>query len=61
MRLDRTREPVFNVPAVVVVLILVMCLVHFVRELLLPAGIDELLVWTFAFVPARYDAGVIAR
>lgn len=43
-----------------VVLILVMCLVHFVRELLLPDDIDELLVWTFAFVPARYDAGVIA-
>jgi membrane associated rhomboid family serine protease len=60
LRLDRTQEPIFNVPAVVVVLILVLCLVHFVRELILPNNIDELLVWTFAFVPARYEPGVHA-
>jgi membrane associated rhomboid family serine protease len=57
--LDRPQEPIFNVPAVVVALILVLCLVHFVRELILPDDVDELLVWTFAFVPARYDAGVV--
>jgi membrane associated rhomboid family serine protease len=58
--LDRAQEPIFNVPAVVVVLILVICVVHFVRELILPNNVDELLVWTFAFVPARYEPGVLA-
>jgi membrane associated rhomboid family serine protease len=58
--LDRAQEPIFNVPAVVVVVILVICLVHFVRELILPNDVDELLVWTFAFVPARYEPGVLA-
>jgi membrane associated rhomboid family serine protease len=60
VRLNRDQEPIFNVPAIVAVLILVICLVHFVRELILPDNVDELLVWTFAFVPARYDTGVLA-
>jgi membrane associated rhomboid family serine protease len=60
VRVEQAREPIFNVPPVVVVLILAICLVHFVRELILPDNVDELLVWTFAFVPARYDTGVLA-
>ena len=33
----------------------VLGLVHAVRVWLLPDDIDQVLVWTLAFVPARYD------
>jgi membrane associated rhomboid family serine protease len=57
--LDQTREPMLNVPAVVVVLLAVLGLVHGVREWVLSPAVDRLLVWSMAFVPARYDAGVL--
>ena len=53
--LDQRREPILNVPAVVVVLLLVLGLVHAVREYVLSDDADRVLVWTLAFVPARYD------
>ena len=56
MRLDRTREPIFNVPAVIVALLAVLCLVHAVRELVLSDSLDRDLILTFAFFPARYDS-----
>ncbi len=34
-------------------------LVHAVREWLLPADVDRVLVWSLAFVPARYDASAL--
>jgi membrane associated rhomboid family serine protease len=52
---EQRREPIFNVPAVVIVLIVVLGVVHGVREWLLPDEIDRALVWSLAFVPARYD------
>ena len=53
--MDRTREPILNVPAVVIVLLAVLCLVHAFRTLLLSDAAEQVFLWTFAFVPARYD------
>ena len=41
--------------AVVVMMLAVLGLVHAVRVWLLPDDIDRVVVWTLAFVPARYD------
>ena len=54
--LDQRREPIFNVPVVVVVMLAVLGLVHAARVWLLPDDVDRVLVWTLAFVPARYDS-----
>ncbi|MCF8477462.1 MAG: rhomboid family intramembrane serine protease [Pseudolabrys sp.] len=53
------REPLFNIPTVIVVLLAVLALVHGVREWLLSERQDILLIYAFAFVPARYDASVV--
>ena len=54
------REPIFNVPTAVVATLAVLVLVHVVREWVLTARQDaQLLLW-FAFIPARYDAAVMA-
>lgn len=47
------NEPIFNVPAAIQVTCLVLICVHAVR-FFLPDEIDFLVVYTFAFVPARY-------
>jgi membrane associated rhomboid family serine protease len=57
--LDQPREPMLNVPSVVIVLLVVLGLVHGVREWLLTADTDRMLVWSLAFVPARYDSGAL--
>lgn len=54
--MDRTREPIFNVPTVVVALLAVLGLVHGARELVLSDTLDRDLILTFAFFPARYDS-----
>jgi membrane associated rhomboid family serine protease len=53
-RVSRPREPIFNIPAVVVALFAVLALIHLLRAYVLSADADRLFVWTFAFVPARY-------
>jgi membrane associated rhomboid family serine protease len=53
------REPVFNIPGVVLALLAVMAAIHAVRTLLLsPAANIEVLL-LFAFDPIRYGAGVL--
>ena len=59
--LDQAAEPIFNVPPVVVAVLAVLGLVHAVREWLLPDDLDRVLVWSFAFVPARYDASALTE
>ena len=53
------REPIFNVPAIVIATIAAFCLVHVGRTLLLDADgeIDFLLL--FAFIPIRYDSSLL--
>jgi membrane associated rhomboid family serine protease len=58
-RLERRREPILNVPPVVAMLLAVLALVHAVRVWLLTPDIDRVLVWSLAFVPARYDASAL--
>lgn len=54
--MNSTREPILNVPAVVLFILAVLVAVHAARELLLTDETDQLLLWTFAFIPVRYDA-----
>jgi membrane associated rhomboid family serine protease len=50
----QTREPIFNVPGVVVVVAIVLAGVHLVTELFLEQPETTWLVYAFGFVPARY-------
>jgi membrane associated rhomboid family serine protease len=55
----RPREPLLNVPAVVVALLLLLGLIHVVRVFFLSDDTDRILVWSLAFVPARYDTSAL--
>jgi membrane associated rhomboid family serine protease len=52
------REPLFNVPSVIVAVLAVLALIHAVRTLLLTDHQDLEFVYMFGFVPARYDASL---
>jgi membrane associated rhomboid family serine protease len=58
-RLPVNREPIFNIPAVVVVLLVVFALIHLVRTLVLTEQQDIEVLLLFAFIPARYDASLL--
>lgn len=51
------REPAFNVPMPVLVVMALLLAIHVVRSLL-PGAFDQWVVWAFGFVPARYDDSV---
>lgn len=53
------REPLFNIPSVIVTLLAVLALIHGVRTLLLSDDQDIWVLLNFAFIPARYDASVV--
>ena len=54
------REPIFNVPMIVLVLIALIGLVHAVFVLVLtPTQSTDFLI-AFSFIPARYDLGLLA-
>lgn len=53
------REPLFNIPPVIVALLAVLALVHGVRTELLSDGQNIEFLFTFAFIPARYDTSVV--
>jgi membrane associated rhomboid family serine protease len=57
----RTSEPIFNVPAVVTVTLAALVLVHAVRVWALTPEQDVQLLLLFSFIPARYDATVLAQ
>lgn len=48
------REPLFNVPTVVVAILALLALIHFVRVTLLSDQGQLEFLYTFGFVPARY-------
>ena len=58
-RLVQSRQPIFNVPPVVVAVLVALGVVHAVRVWLLSDDLDRVLVWTLAFVPARYEASAL--
>ena len=53
------REPLFNIPSVIITVLAVLAVIHGAREWLLNEEQDFWFVFTFAFVPARYDASVV--
>jgi len=52
---NKSREPIFNIPAVVVVVLAVLAIVHAGRVYLLSDEAGDLFIWKFGFVPARYQ------
>ncbi len=52
------REPVLNIPVGMTILLAVMFGIHIVRALL-PPDTDQAVIWTFGFVPARYDPSLL--
>ena len=53
------REPLFNIPPVVVAVLAALALIHAVRTLALSEEQDIEFLLTFAFIPARYDTSVL--
>lgn len=53
------REPILTIPGAMVALLAVMVGIHVLRALL-PLVTDQEIIWTFGFVPARYDSSVMA-
>jgi membrane associated rhomboid family serine protease len=51
-------EPMFNVPAAVIAVIVVCVVVHLARVYVLSADEDVDFLLTFAFIPARFDSGI---
>lgn len=56
----RNREPIFNVPAVIVLLICAFAAVHLVREFVMTQEQDIEFLVLFAFIPARYESTLLA-
>lgn len=59
MTSDPAREPIFNAPAIIVALVGVCVAIHLVREVI-GETLDEWLVETLAFIPARYGGAAAA-
>jgi membrane associated rhomboid family serine protease len=53
------REPLFNIPPVIVAVLALLALIHGVRTLLLTDDQDIVFLLSFAFIPARYDTSVV--
>lgn len=52
------REPILTLPRTLTVLLAIFAVVHLIRALL-PDATAEWLIWTFGFVPARYDVSLL--
>jgi membrane associated rhomboid family serine protease len=55
---ETAREPVFNLPPVILGLVAWLCFVHLMVAFVLPDSASEQLLELFAFAPARYQANV---
>jgi len=53
------RQPIFNVPAIVVVVLAALFVVHLVRIFVLPPRAELEFLLLFSFIPARYDAALL--
>ena len=52
------REPVLNLPRALTVILIVLAGIHLFRSILPPES-DAWIIWTFGFVPARFDASLL--
>ncbi|MGA8496265.1 MAG: rhomboid family intramembrane serine protease [Xanthobacteraceae bacterium] len=57
--MTQRHEPIFNVPPVVVATVVVLLLVHALRMWVFTEAQDTQFLLIFAFIPARYDAGLV--
>ncbi|MEP3233996.1 MAG: rhomboid family intramembrane serine protease [Hyphomicrobiales bacterium] len=55
------RQPAFNVPTVILILVAIMTGVHLFREYVLSAAGDRELLLSFAFFPVRFDSELMVR
>jgi len=53
------REPIFNIPTVILALLAVLAAIHAVREFVLSTTLDIETLILFAFIPARYENSVV--
>jgi membrane associated rhomboid family serine protease len=53
------REPLFNIPPVIIAILVLLALIHGVRTLLLSDDQNIEVLLSFAFIPARYDTSVL--
>ncbi len=53
------REPIFNIPPVVIAVLVLLALIHAVRTWLLTDDQNIEFLLSFAFIPARYDTAVV--
>ncbi len=56
---QRPREPVLMLPGAMTALLVVLFGIHGIRAFL-PADIDQGVLWTFGFVPARYSSSIVS-
>jgi membrane associated rhomboid family serine protease len=54
---ENTREPIFNVPPVMLRLVACLCIIHVLVAYVLPPDASETLLEWFAFDPLRYGSG----
>jgi membrane associated rhomboid family serine protease len=59
LKVDRTREPMFNVPPALLGLAACLCFIHVMLAFVLPPAASETLLELFAFEPLRYSSTTI--
>jgi membrane associated rhomboid family serine protease len=59
LSVTESRQPIFNVPASVVVVLATLLAVHLVRLFLLAPRSELQFILLFAFIPARYDPSLL--
>lgn len=52
--MEHTRQPILNVPPVIIAILAALCIVHAVRVLILSNRADIEFLLLFSFIPARY-------
>jgi membrane associated rhomboid family serine protease len=53
------REPLFNIPTIILAVLAALALVHVLRTMALTNEQDVEFLLTFAFIPARYDTSMV--
>jgi membrane associated rhomboid family serine protease len=56
---ETPREPVLNLPGAMTAILVLLAGIHLFRAIL-PAESDQWVIWTFGFVPARFDSSLLA-
>lgn len=58
--MTQPREPIFNVPPVVLATLAALALVHVIREFVLSPDTDRYVLAMFAFIPGRFAHNILA-